>query len=215
MKTISDSKYVIDGLCFHLKRWEDRGWIGIPNSELWRATAAILRRHGAQVMFQWVKGRSGNMGNEGADALAGRGALLNIKDAVPANVEIDHEFDVVGARLSSLSQSQAYKLVRSRTVLKERPSTRILVARVLATVGEINGVEPSEAALWKSIRHKDISRSIRGFLWKVLQNTYKIGDFWEKLGPQWAVRGECPLCKVPETMEHILLECNIEGRETI
>ncbi|PBK71802.1 hypothetical protein ARMSODRAFT_883118, partial [Armillaria solidipes] len=52
----------------------------------------------------------------------------------------------------------------------------------------------------------------RGFLWKALQNTFKIGVFWENLNPQYASRGECLLCKVTEFMEHILIECQIEGR---
>ncbi|KAK0455780.1 uncharacterized protein EV420DRAFT_1692604 [Desarmillaria tabescens] len=52
-------------------------------------------------------------------------------------------------------------------------------------------------------------------LWKALQNAFKIGHFWERLGPQYAPRGECPHCKVPESMEHILIECSIEGRATL
>ncbi|KAK0209799.1 hypothetical protein IW262DRAFT_1281216, partial [Armillaria fumosa] len=53
---------------------------------------------------------------------------------------------------------------------------------------------------------------IRGFLWKALQNTFKTGAFWEHIGPQYVKRGECPYCKVTKTMEHILIECNIEGQ---
>ncbi|PBK83349.1 hypothetical protein ARMGADRAFT_945141, partial [Armillaria gallica] len=53
---------------------------------------------------------------------------------------------------------------------------------------------------------------VRGFLWKALQNTFKIGVFWETLGPQYASHGECPLCKVTEFIEHILIECQIESQ---
>ncbi|KAK0200559.1 hypothetical protein DFS33DRAFT_1267064, partial [Desarmillaria ectypa] len=63
--------------------------------------------------------------------------------------------------------------------------------------------------------HKDISRPIRGFLWKAIQNTFKIGAFWERLGPQFPIRGECPHCKVTESMEHILVGCSIEGQATL
>ncbi|PBK70294.1 hypothetical protein ARMSODRAFT_871758, partial [Armillaria solidipes] len=114
----SDSKYVIESLCFHLRHWEDSGWVGISNCELWKVTVAILRRHGAPVYFQWVKGHSGDTGNEGADALAGNGAMLEIEDATHADIEIDHKFDVVGARLVSLTQSQAYRLIHARSNVK-------------------------------------------------------------------------------------------------
>ncbi|KAK0429536.1 hypothetical protein EV421DRAFT_1893837 [Armillaria borealis] len=174
---ISDSKYVIEGLCFHLQRWEDRGWIGVANSDVWKATVAALRQHSIPVYFQWIKGHNSNEGNKGADALANQGAQLDAK--------INHEFDVDGARLSSLSQSQAYRLIREHSKLKERSSTRATVQQVLATVAEINGAEPLESRLWASIRYKD------------------------HLGPQYAKRGKCPHCHVMETMDHILTECNI------
>ncbi len=48
-----------------------------------------------------------------------------------------------------------------------------------------------------------------------LQYTFKIGAFLECPGPQYANRGECPHCKVPETMEHILIVCQIEGQRTL
>ncbi|KAK0452739.1 uncharacterized protein EV420DRAFT_1273683 [Desarmillaria tabescens] len=215
MLTKSDSKYVIGGLCFNLKCWENRGWIGISNSDVWKATVAALRQHNAPIFFQWVKGHSGDSGNEGADELAGRGAQLGEDEASPANVDIDHEFNVDGARLSTLTQSQAYNLLRMAAAKEERSSSQRIVAQVMAAVKEINGVEPMATRLWTSIHHKDVSRPIRGFLRKALQNTFKIGIFWERLGPQYAVRGECPHCKVPESMEHILLECNIEGQATL
>ncbi|PBK66451.1 ribonuclease H-like protein [Armillaria solidipes] len=213
--TISDSKYVIDGLCFHLRRWEDNGWLGISNSDIWKATVAALRQRSTPVYFQWVKGHNGDVGNEGADCLAGKGALLDESEALAADTEICHEFDVNGARLSSLTQSQAYKLLRIMKGVEARKSSQTIEGQIASTVKEINGVEPAPSRIWESIRHKDVSRPIRGFLWKAIQNTFKIGLFWERLGPQLSIRGECPHCKVTESMEHILVECSIEGQATL
>ncbi|KAK0231844.1 hypothetical protein EDD85DRAFT_752576, partial [Armillaria nabsnona] len=84
-----------------------------------------------------------------------------------------------------------------------------------ATITEVNGVELLAARLWKSIWHKDISRPVRGFLLKALQNTFKIGPFWKWLGSQYAARGKCSHCKVTESMEHILVECLIKGQATL
>ncbi len=46
---------------------------------------------------------------------------------------------------------------------------------------------------------------------KHLQNRCILGT----PGPQYAARGECPQCKVTESMEHILVECSIEGQATL
>ncbi|PBK83348.1 hypothetical protein ARMGADRAFT_945111, partial [Armillaria gallica] len=68
-----------------------------------KATAAILCQHGAPVYFQWTKGHNRNVRNEGADILAGLGAMHEIEEAVHVDTDIDHEFDVIGARLSEIT----------------------------------------------------------------------------------------------------------------
>ncbi|KAK0439276.1 ribonuclease H-like domain-containing protein [Desarmillaria tabescens] len=94
--TIFNPKYVIEGLCFHLKCWEDNGWMRVSNSDVWKATVAALRQWRAPIFFQWTKGHNGNEGNKGADALAEKGMQVNEDSATPADIEITHEFDVEG-----------------------------------------------------------------------------------------------------------------------
>jgi len=36
LKIITDSRYMIEGLTKHLPEWEDRGWIGIMNADLFK-----------------------------------------------------------------------------------------------------------------------------------------------------------------------------------
>ena len=52
----TDSKYVMHG---------------IKNQDLWMALDEAIARH--DIEWHWVKGHSGNAGNEEADALANRG----------------------------------------------------------------------------------------------------------------------------------------------
>ncbi|KAJ7829455.1 hypothetical protein B0H13DRAFT_1465810, partial [Mycena leptocephala] len=39
------------------------------------------------------------------------------------------------------------------------------------------GKTPTDEDIWRSIRHKDIGRKIRNFLWKSLHQTYKCGKY--------------------------------------
>ena len=75
---VSNSKYVIEGLTKHLPEWEDKGWIGVENAEMFKRAAYLLKTRMAPTTFKWVKGHSRNQGNEESDALTKEGAT---KDA--------------------------------------------------------------------------------------------------------------------------------------
>jgi ribonuclease HI len=71
-----DSQYVRQGMTEWLPGWKRKNWRTadgkpVKNSELWKQLEAAAARH--DVDWIWVKGHSGNMGNEKADALANRG----------------------------------------------------------------------------------------------------------------------------------------------
>ena len=68
-----DSKYVIDGINQWLPNWKKRGWktvakTSVKNEDLWRRLDLAIQSH--TIEWQWVKGHSGNEGNERADQLA-------------------------------------------------------------------------------------------------------------------------------------------------
>lgn len=72
----TDSKYVLQGLTEWLPGWKKRGWKTadkkpVKNQDLWERLDAAAARH--QVDWQWVKGHSGDPGNENADRLANKG----------------------------------------------------------------------------------------------------------------------------------------------
>lgn len=71
-----DSVYVMNGMKSWLPTWKRNGWRTaakkpVKNEDLWRALDEQVARH--QVQWVWVKGHSGDAGNERADALANRG----------------------------------------------------------------------------------------------------------------------------------------------
>ena len=72
----TDSKYVKEGIESWLANWKARGWKTsnrkpVKNQDLWLALDEAVGRH--QLEWKWVKGHSGDAGNEAADALANRG----------------------------------------------------------------------------------------------------------------------------------------------
>lgn len=81
----SDSKYVLQGITEWLENWKKRGWktaskSAVKNEDLWRRLDTARNRH--QIEWLWVKGHSGNNGNDKADALAN----LGIDDLIDRSV---------------------------------------------------------------------------------------------------------------------------------
>ncbi|HBT32062.1 MAG TPA: ribonuclease HI [Pusillimonas sp.] len=73
----TDSQYVQKGMTAWLPGWKQRGWKTadrkpVKNADLWQALDALTLEH--DVQWQWVRGHSGDPGNERADALANQGA---------------------------------------------------------------------------------------------------------------------------------------------
>jgi ribonuclease HI len=69
----TDSKYVIDGITSWMPDWKKRGWKTaakkpVKNIELWQRLDEATNSH--QIEWVWVKGHSGDEGNDLADALA-------------------------------------------------------------------------------------------------------------------------------------------------
>jgi len=72
----TDSKYVLKGIEEWIHNWKKKGWVGankkpIKNIELWKELDELRDEH--TIKWNWVKGHSGDPGNEAADMLANRG----------------------------------------------------------------------------------------------------------------------------------------------
>jgi ribonuclease HI len=72
----TDSKYVLQGITEWIDNWKKRGWKTaakkpVKNEDLWRRLDSSIERH--EINWTWVKGHSGNEGNEQADMLANKG----------------------------------------------------------------------------------------------------------------------------------------------
>jgi len=69
----TDSKYVMSGINEWIKGWKLRGWKTankkpVKNVDLWQKLDEVNAKH--NVHWHWVKGHSGDIGNDMADELA-------------------------------------------------------------------------------------------------------------------------------------------------
>lgn len=72
----TDSQYVQKGITEWLANWKRKGWRTaegkpVKNADLWRELDALAAAQ--QIQWRWVRGHSGDVGNERADRLANRG----------------------------------------------------------------------------------------------------------------------------------------------
>ena len=76
VELFTDSKYVMDGITQWIQNWKKNNWRtaakkDVKNKELWQKLDQLIAKH--QVQWHWVKGHSGDAGNEAADLLANKG----------------------------------------------------------------------------------------------------------------------------------------------
>ena len=73
-----DSEYVRKGITEWIHGWKARGWRTaskqpVKNVELWQRLDELVATAGHHIEWHWVRGHTGDPGNERADALANRG----------------------------------------------------------------------------------------------------------------------------------------------
>ncbi|KAJ7629587.1 hypothetical protein B0H17DRAFT_1150535 [Mycena rosella] len=94
-------------------------------------------------------------------------------------------------------------------------------ADILAGIGAEKSVAagkneeaPPWQLLWCATCHKDFLRSIHFFMWMLIHGGYKVGKYWDNI-PGHQEKAFCPLCEEYESVDHILTQCNMPGREQI
>ncbi|KAJ7743622.1 ribonuclease H-like protein, partial [Mycena metata] len=196
---------IINGLKTNLPKWEDRGWIGVPERQPMQALVAALRGRTAPTTFAAVKESEGQTE---AITLARAGIEKPVPDAV--DLRIPARTQPRGAKLSTLTQAAAYKGIRELKKRTTRKKTEENVQTTQKAVKELWKRNPTPAQIWKSIQSRDISRLVRNFLWKTLHGSHRIGKFWLH-----SFRFFLMHCGVLETMEHILTKYTRPGQAEI
>ncbi|QSB04287.1 ribonuclease HI [Natronoglycomyces albus] len=76
VEVYTDSTYVRNGIRSWMANWKRNGWMTsakkpVKNADLWKRLDEAAQPH--QVEWHWVRGHSGDEGNDRADALAVKG----------------------------------------------------------------------------------------------------------------------------------------------
>ncbi|KAH9926056.1 uncharacterized protein B0H18DRAFT_876724, partial [Fomitopsis serialis] len=208
---ISRSTELAEALTSKLIPCEDRGWIEVDGATYTRALVNQLRQRCAVTTFRTPQ----NERERQTLAAALKHAVHSFERNPPRTVppKVDKPFDLTGAKVSSLTQSLAYKGIRQSHVNTERRTTRRNVAEIQAFL-KLRNVSVPEAMLWKELRHGDIRHAVTDFLWKGVHGAHRIGQYWTHI-PGLESRAECRLCGVPESLEHILTTCIAKERSLI
>ncbi|KAH9830779.1 uncharacterized protein C8Q71DRAFT_716518 [Rhodofomes roseus] len=209
---ICESEDLRNNICRDLRRWEDSDWLGAKNKDALRALVNILRQRCAPSTFrQAVDGDEWKMIDKGRDLAKKFDQEHKTKLVIP---ETEQFFNLTGARLSSLTQRLAYRLIRRQRSDIRRPATQRIVNNVITSIQINTGRTVLEADLWISLRSNEIRKPIQDFLLKSLHGALRCGKYWKHI-PGLEERSKCARCNVEETMHHIFTECSATGRDEI
>ncbi|KAJ7859236.1 hypothetical protein B0H13DRAFT_2237527 [Mycena leptocephala] len=123
-------------------------------------------------------------------------------------------FCTSGILLMEGSQRSFTKIIKSMREKPTRKSTTINLDRIRCCIEEAFQYRPNDSAIWTSIRSNNIHRLTRNFLWKCMHDIFHVGPFWEHV-PNLEILGQCQTCGVPESLEHIMLECDASGQRQV
>ena len=208
----SDLKYVIDGLTTYLPHWENIRWINVQNATFFQKAAHLLRRRTATTHLKWVKGHSGDQGNEASDKLAKEGAEKRQTDDL--DLQIPNEFAPQGAKLSSMTQALAYRGIRRLKTKTTPPIKPDLLQKIREAVSHLNGQSETDATIWKSLRKPILRTRVQQFFYKSIHQALMVGDVWNHI-PNYTHRETCLTCLTTESMEHILTQCDARPNRII
>ncbi|KAJ7913072.1 RnaseH-domain-containing protein [Mycena leptocephala] len=168
-----------------LSKWEDQGWVGVANREALRALISELRARTAVTVFSMAEGNQDKASCGEAQSLALNGLQL------PADANFSlmprPKTTLRGAKLSTLTKAVANKAIKHLHKKAQRKAMDEHIKMVQNTIAQQYLHIPTVERIWKSIKHKDIMRQIRSFLWRCMHGSQRI---WELVKKLWAKKSQ-------------------------
>jgi exonuclease III len=211
----TSSKQIIDGATKHLKRWEDQGYIGIKNSDLWRALAYQLRIRSATTSFRLTRDHP-EESNEFRAPLkeAIKAAKTGIEQPAQREItlEVPKKWTLDGAKTNAMTQSLATKAIKEWKTPAPRRLTVERVDMAKDAIKDLKGTNGNSETIWKGATKLDaLTVKTRSFQWRIMHRALRIGPHFERMQEPWKSWAKCPCGESSESLEHIMLECDAEG----
>ncbi|KAJ7102968.1 hypothetical protein C8R43DRAFT_907040 [Mycena crocata] len=205
------SRKTIQNTMRNLESYEDVGWTGVKDKILIKSLGSALRARGTtRTLITADDGKLDRRPIEQAKEASWSPdvPVLAAKTDGPADLILS------GAKLSSLTQALAYKGIKALRKKVNRKTTDENIALVQAAVKQHHRHAPTPSTIWKSLKHKDITRQVRTFLWKTVHGAHRIGKFWEHI-TGFEERAVCKHCEATESFTHLALECAGPGQSQV
>ncbi|KAH9931415.1 uncharacterized protein B0H18DRAFT_1083451 [Fomitopsis serialis] len=180
-----------------------RGWIEAPLAAYLRPLLNRLRQRCAPTTFGKITDEDTWATLERARQDASMAPPRDFVLAQAPTLELDPRFELTGARLDALTQALAYHGILELRGTETRLRTHSPPSTPL-----------THGAIWTSLRHRDFSRAFAVFLWKVMHDGLKCGTYWDKI-QGYEHRAQCGRCGLPETIQHILFDCEAVGQSLV
>jgi hypothetical protein len=213
LRIISQNRQIVEYMTTKMKNMENKGWINVKHGDILRSAASWAKSRTAKTYFCAKKiARDGKPEAEIYEVLDNH-PEENV-EAI-ANIENATGYEVEGAKLADLSQSELYRhILEAKRKDVSRGQTERMINKIKIDLRGTPGGMPETEKIWKSVRSRDFSRAQRNFKWRAIHGAYKVGAYWDKI-PNYENRGKCPVCGECESIEHILLKCISPTRKAI
>ncbi|KAE9384931.1 hypothetical protein BT96DRAFT_754517, partial [Gymnopus androsaceus JB14] len=161
---------VLKNITEQLTGWNDRGFHNVKDARVYKALLSHLRARVAPTIFCKMDKKGNSDACQGSMSLAEQ-ASLGI-DTIEPILKVNVKFDLKGIKLSTITQSLAYKTIKGKNKAKPHPATERTVGKVQRDLHAENHVTPMAEHLWKSIRDPELPRRIKDFLWKSMHDAH-------------------------------------------
>ncbi|KAJ7741161.1 hypothetical protein DFH07DRAFT_751149, partial [Mycena maculata] len=175
LRIMSKGIAAVSAISTHLHKWEDNRWIGVPNPAPLTALAAELRARQGTTVFAPPSKESSLPSCRSASTAAK--LALETNTAADILLATTHE-QLRGAKLSTLTQALAYQGIRALQRAPTRLTTEANVALTQDFLKDHSGHAPVPSKIWESIRHNNITSTIKSWLWKSVHGAHRIGSYW-------------------------------------
>jgi hypothetical protein len=202
----TSSKSILNMIKSNYATNEDNKWLDINHSKEWKQLLQVLR-HRTNTTTIRIPSPEDEDDREILRKITKY--LKTLSTEVPL-LNLDPPIAITyapkGAKLSTMSQSTAYKLaLKSNMIHPETYRTYQNLESAKSEVLRLTNRKPSSKMIWKSIDDIALPRA-RDFLWKIINNKIKCGPWFNNI-PGMEDRSSCK-CGALETVQHIIFECD-------